>query len=73
MQGSNEQRVVLPPRATEFRVVCEACQARQPETRGYLGAVVEGQLPLDTEQGVLVCARGHVIGLVRESKAAALR
>jgi hypothetical protein len=67
------QRIVLPPRATQFRVVCSACQERQPLSRGYIGAIVKGELPLDEEQGVVFCARGHEIGLVRESKAAALR
>ena len=73
MQLSSEQRVVLPPRATEFRVVCAACQAEQPPSRGYVGAIVKGELPLDEEQGVVRCVRGHEIDLVRESKAAALR
>lgn len=73
MQGSNEQRVVLPPRATEFRVVCAACQAEQPPSRGYIGAIVKGELSLDEEHGTVFCVRGHEIGLVRESKAGLLR
>ena len=35
-----DQRIILPPRATSFRAVCSACQADQPASRGYLGAIV---------------------------------
>jgi hypothetical protein len=38
------QRIVLPPRVTSFRAVCAACQAGQPESRGYVGAIVAGEL-----------------------------
>jgi hypothetical protein len=68
-----EQRIILPPRATSFRAVCSACQADQPASRGYLGAIVDGTLALDDEHGYVVCARGHDIELVRETPAAALR
>jgi hypothetical protein len=67
------QRVILPPRVTAFRVVCAACQARQPESRGYVGAIVEGALPADDDHGAVLCKRGHAIELVRETPAAALR
>ena len=69
----DEQRIILPPRATAFRAVCSACQESQSPSRGYVGAVVDGVLPLDDEHGTVVCARGHVIELVRETPAAALR
>jgi hypothetical protein len=68
-----EQRIILPPRATSFRAVCSACQAEQPASRGYLGAIVDGALGLDDERGYVVCQRGHEIELVRETPAAALR
>ena len=68
-----DQRIILPPRATSFRAVCSACQAEQPASRGYLGAIVEGALALDDERGNVVCSRGHEIELVRETPAAALR
>lgn len=67
------QRIVLPPRVTAFRVVCAACQARQPESRGYVGAIVEGALEAHDDHGSVVCRRGHEIELVRETPAAALR
>jgi hypothetical protein len=67
------QRIILPPRVTAFRAVCEACQANQPESRGYVGSIVTGELATDEDQGRVVCKRGHTIELVRESPAAALR
>ena len=67
------QRIILPARVTSFRVVCEACQASQPESRGHVGAIVEGALPTDEDHGSVVCRRGHEIELVRETPAAALR
>ena len=69
----DEQRIILPPRATAFRAVCSACQENQLPSRGYVGAVVDGVLPLDDEHGTVVCSRGHVIELVRETPTAALR
>ena len=33
-----DQRIILPPRTTSFRAVCEACQAEQLPSRGYVGA-----------------------------------
>lgn len=72
MQASTEQRaqrVVLPPRANRFNVVCAQCQASQPESRGYIGAIVTGELSLDDDRGAVTCRRGHAIELVRESAA----
>jgi hypothetical protein len=68
-----EQRIVLPPRVTAFRAVCSECQARQPESRGYVGAIVVGELAPGEDRGSVVCKRGHTIEFVRESAAAALR
>jgi hypothetical protein len=70
---TSEQRIILPPRVTSFRAVCAACQAGQPESRGYVGAIVVGELAPGEDRGTVVCRRGHVIELVRESPAAALR
>src|ERR671922_105615 len=57
-----EQRIILPPRATSFRAVCATCQAEQPASRGYLGAIVEGALALDDDRGSVVCPRGPNAG-----------
>jgi hypothetical protein len=67
------QRIVLPPRATAFRAVCSECRAGQPESRGYVGSIVAGELAPGEDRGSVVCGRGHTIELVRESPAAALR
>jgi hypothetical protein len=68
-----DQRIILPPRTTAFRAVCEACQAEQLPSRGYVGATVEGMLRLDQAHGTLLCSRGHMISLVRATPEAALR
>lgn len=67
------QRIILPARVTSFRAVCEACQASQPKSRGYVGSTVVGELATDQDDGTVVCRRGHEIELVRETPAAALR
>lgn len=68
-----DQRIILPPRTTSFRAVCEACQAEQLPSRGYVGATVEGALRLEQAHGTVVCTRGHTITLVRATADAALR
>ena len=60
-----EQTLCIPPRATSFRAVCEACASSQLPSRGYVGAVVEGTLPLERDQGRVSCARGHTIRVLR--------
>jgi hypothetical protein len=60
-----EQTLCIPPRATTFRAVCEACASSQLPSRGYLGAVVEGSLRLDRDQGHVTCPRGHDIRVLR--------
>jgi hypothetical protein len=60
-----EQTVCIPPRATSFRAVCEACASDQLPSRGYVGATVEGSLPLEREQGRVSCSRGHEIRVLR--------
>jgi hypothetical protein len=68
-----DQRIILPPRTTAFRAVCEACQAEQLPSRGYVGATVDGILRLDQAHGTVLCPRGHMISLVRATPEAALR
>jgi len=60
-----EQTLCIPPRATAFRAVCETCAEMQLPSRGYVGAVVEGTLPLDRDQGRVCCPRGHEIRVLR--------
>jgi hypothetical protein len=60
-----EQTLCIPPRATSFRAVCEMCASSQLPSRGYVGAVVEGSLPLERDQGRVTCARGHSIRVLR--------
>jgi hypothetical protein len=60
-----EQTLCIPPRATTFRAVCEACASSQLPSRGYQGAVVDGSLPLDRDQGHVTCPRGHDIRVLR--------
>jgi hypothetical protein len=60
-----EQTLCIPPRATSFRAVCEACASSQLPSRGYVGAVVEGKLALDREHGRVTCPRGHDIRVLR--------
>jgi hypothetical protein len=60
-----EQTLCIPPRATSFRAVCDACASVQLASRGYVGAVVEGRLPLDRDHGSVTCTRGHEIRVLR--------
>ena len=60
-----EQTLCIPPRATTFRAVCEACASSQLPSRGYVGAIVEGTLPLEKDQGHITCLRGHDIRVLR--------
>ena len=59
------QTICIPPRATSFRAVCQACAASNLPSRGYVGAVVEGTLPLAREHGTVACSRGHEIRVLR--------
>lgn len=65
MAIASEQTLCIPPRATSFRAVCEACASTQLPSRGYLGATVEGSLPLERDQGRVTCPRGHDIRVLR--------
>ena len=60
-----EQTLCIPPRATSFRAVCEACASMQLPSRGYVGAVVEGNMPLERDHGQVTCERGHTIRVLR--------
>ncbi len=60
-----EQTLYIPPRATSFTAVCDACAAAQVPSRGYLGATVHGTLRLDAEHGEVECPRGHRIRVLR--------
>jgi hypothetical protein len=60
-----EQTLCIPPRATTFRAVCEACVSDQLPSRGYVGCVVEGRLALEKDQGHVTCQRGHDIRVLR--------
>jgi hypothetical protein len=73
MGALTEQTLYLPPRATAFRAVCEACQETQLASRGYVGATVEGTLRLEDSHGSAQCARGHLIRVVRATPDSALR
>jgi hypothetical protein len=68
-----EQTLCIPPRATNFRAVCEACASAQLPSRGYVGAVVEGKLALDREHGHVTCLRGHEIRVLRALPATLVR
>jgi hypothetical protein len=67
------QTLCIPPRATSFRAVCDACASSQLPSRGYVGAVVEGKLPLGREHGRITCARGHDIRILRALPATLVR
>ena len=45
--------------------MCDACASSQLPSRGYLGAVVEGKLALEKDQGHVTCNRGHEIRVLR--------
>jgi hypothetical protein len=60
-----EQTLCIPPRATSFRAVCEACASSQLPSRGYVGAVVDGSLPLTRDRGTVTCPHGHTIRVLR--------
>jgi hypothetical protein len=45
--------------------VGERCADGQLASRGYVGATVDGALPLEHSHGSAVCTRGHEIRVVR--------
>jgi hypothetical protein len=65
-----EQTICLPPRATAFTAVCEACRSSEERAgRSYVRATFDGLLPLEHELGHTLCRRGHRIRLVRATPA----
>ena len=68
-----DQTICIPPRATSFIAVCEACTERSLPSRGYLGSTVEGSLPLASDHGHVLCTRGHTIRVLRALPASSLR
>jgi hypothetical protein len=58
--------VWVPPSATTFSCLCEACLERaRSDGRSFLeavhGASVRGRLPAETEVGFARCAAGHEV------------
>ena len=68
-----DQTICIPPRATSFTAVCEACAERSIPSRGYVGSTVNGSLPLDSDHGHVTCSRGHEIRVLRALPASSLR
>lgn len=60
-----EQTIWIPPRATGFTELCEACEDEHPELDGYAGATISGTLRLEADGGWVTCARGHTVRVLR--------
>jgi hypothetical protein len=65
----HEQTIWLPPRATAFTEICEACEEESPVATGCSHAVVSGALRLDAAHGWATCPRGHEIRVLRMNAA----
>ena len=65
----HEQTIWLPPRATAFTEICEACEEESPVAAGCSHAGVRGVLRLDVAHGWATCARGHEIRVLRMNAA----
>jgi hypothetical protein len=61
----HEQTIWLPPRATSFTEICEACEEEHPIRAGGTHATVSGQLRLEDDRGWATCARGHTMRVLR--------
>jgi hypothetical protein len=61
----HEQTIWLPPRATAFTELCEACEEQHPAMAGSPSATVSGSLRLDADGGWASCSRGHVVRVLR--------
>ena len=59
------QTIWLPPRATAFTAVCDACLANTEALDGYVGVTVAGSLRLEDQYGWATCRRGHRIRVRR--------
>ena len=62
-----EQTIWLPPRATRFTEICEACEDEYPELAGTAGVTITGALDLDRQRGRATCPRGHEVPVLRMS------
>jgi hypothetical protein len=62
---THEQTIWLPPRATAFTEVCEACEEEHAAAAGWGHPTVTGSLPLDEGRGWASCARGHTLRVLR--------
>jgi hypothetical protein len=63
---SRNNSVWVPPSATSFSCLCEAClELAREEGRSFLEAVrtasVRGRLPTETDVGFVHCAAGHEV------------
>ena len=63
-----EQTIVLLGPATEFAVVCQACEARGLGFGEEQPPVVRGKLGLVHDLGWTECARGHRIRAIRAGR-----
>ncbi|MGH3104836.1 MAG: hypothetical protein ACRDN6_12150 [Gaiellaceae bacterium] len=59
----HDQTIWLPPRATAFTEVCEACEEEQSD--GVPWATVSGTLSLGDAHGWATCPRGHEVRVLR--------
>ena len=69
--------VWVPPSATTFSCLCEAClELARGDGRTFLDAVrtasVRGRLPTETDVGFVHCSAGHEVVVRRVDKPAAL-
>ena len=61
----HEQTIWLPPRATSFTEICEACEEEHPADGAFGHATVSGQLRLEDDHGWATCRRGHTMRVLR--------
>jgi hypothetical protein len=69
--------VWVPPSATSFSCLCEACLdlargAGRPFTEAVRGASVRGRLPTETDVGFVHCSAGHEVVVRRVNTPAPL-
>jgi hypothetical protein len=74
---SRANSVWVPPSATSFSCLCEAClELARRDGRSFVEAVrtasVRGRLPTDTDVGFVHCAAGHEVVVRRISTPAPL-
>jgi hypothetical protein len=74
---SRENSVWVPPSATAFSCLCEAClELARADGRSFLEAVrcasVRGRLPTETDVGFVRCAEGHEVVVRRVGRPASL-